>query len=147
MKDCELCQRVERIADKNYPFTLFEFKNSYLCFGEHQYYSGYCVLVTKKHYKEMSDIPSPEREEIFQELMFSSKAIQNILNPKKMNLSSLGNVVEHLHWHLFPRYENDPYLKNPPWLQMQYFNEAQTDLKLTFELRQKLRRELERLTQ
>ena len=72
MMDCELCKRVDSLRKKNYPYIIYEFKNSYLCLGEHQFYSGYSVLVTKNHFKEMSDIPSPEREEIFQELMVAS---------------------------------------------------------------------------
>lgn len=72
----------------------------------------------------MADIPSPEREEIFQEMMRTSKAIQKVFSPKKMNLCSLGNVAEHLHWHFFPRYADDPEFKNPPWLQMHLFDEA-----------------------
>jgi len=111
-----------------YPYQIHEFKNSFLCLGEHQFYSGYSVLVTKNHYKEMTDIPSPEREEIFKELMVSSKAIQNVLNPTKMNLCSLGNVVPHLHWHLFPRFDHDENFKNPPWLQMHQFQDKPTDL-------------------
>jgi len=126
--NCPLCDRIELLGSNKYPFKIHEFKNSFLSLGEHQFYKGYSVLVTKNHYKEMTDIPSPEREEIFKELMISSKAIQNVLNPTKMNLCSLGNVVPHLHWHLFPRFEHDEHFKNPPWLQMNQFQNAPTIL-------------------
>ncbi len=144
--NCELCQRVDSLGKSQYPFIIFEFKNSYLCLGEHQYYEGYCVLVTKNHFKEMSDIPSPAREEIFQELMLSSKAIQSVLSPKKMNLCSLGNVVEHLHWHLFPRKAEDPDFKNPPWLQMHKFSEKKTNLDQSESLILKIKNELLRMS-
>lgn len=121
---CSLCERVKKIQEGEYPFLIHEFENSYLMLGEHQYYRGYCVLVTKSHHKEMSDIPSPEREKIFQDMMTSSRVIQNHFGPKKMNMCSLGNVVEHLHWHFFPRYADDPHFTNPPWLQMHLFNTA-----------------------
>lgn len=122
--ECALCQRVLKIKKGEYPFFIHEFEHSYLMLGEHQFYRGYCVLVSKKHHREMADIPSPEREEIFQEMMRTSKAIQKVFSPKKMNLCSLGNVAEHLHWHFFPRYADDPEFKNPPWLQMHLFDEA-----------------------
>ena len=122
--NCALCERVKSIQAGNYPYLIHEFAHSYLLLGEHQFYRGYCVLVSKSHHKEMADIPSPEREEIFQEMMASSSLIQKVFKPKKMNLSSLGNVVEHLHWHFFPRYEDDANFKNPPWLQMAQFDDA-----------------------
>ena len=116
---CPLCDR-----PKNYPYLVHEFKNSRLFLGEHQFYQGYCVLVTKDHYKEMTDIPEDIRAEVFSEMMISSKLIEKTFKPTKMNMCSLGNVVPHVHWHFFPRYAADPDFKNPPWLSMHLFDGA-----------------------
>ena len=35
--------------------------------------------------------------------------------PDKVNLASLGNVVPHLHWHVIPRFADDPHFPNPVW--------------------------------
>jgi diadenosine tetraphosphate (Ap4A) HIT family hydrolase len=35
--------------------------------------------------------------------------------PDKINLASLGNVVPHLHWHVIPRFSDDPHFPNPVW--------------------------------
>jgi diadenosine tetraphosphate (Ap4A) HIT family hydrolase len=113
---CPLCERTQKILKNEYPYLVQEFEESYLLLGEHQYYKGYCVLLSKSHFREMTDMPSDRRQKLFNELMLAHQAIQNVFKPKKMNLSSLGNVVDHIHWHLFPRYENDPNFKNPPWL-------------------------------
>ncbi len=117
---CPLCDRVK---NSEYPYLIHEYKNSYLYLGEHQYYQGYCVQVSKTHYREMTDMPVAARTDFFQELMTSHEIIQKVFNPKKMNLCSLGNVVDHIHWHFFPRYADDQNFMNPPWLQMQYFDE------------------------
>ncbi len=122
--NCLLCDRVERIRKNEYPFLIHEFEESYLLLGEHQYYKGYCVLLSKTHFREMTDMPVLRRQKLFEEMMLAHQAIQNVFQPKKMNLSSLGNVVDHIHWHFFPRYESDPQFKNPPWLQMQEFDGA-----------------------
>ena len=121
---CILCDRIKSLKVLDYPLVIHEFKNSYLMLGEHQYYKGYCVLVLKDHHREMTDIPSPEREEFFQEMMMASSVIEKVFKPKKMNMCSLGNVVDHVHWHFFPRYVDDPHFTNPPWLQMHHFNSA-----------------------
>jgi diadenosine tetraphosphate (Ap4A) HIT family hydrolase len=121
---CPLCERVKATEDGKYPYLIHEFENSYLFLGEHQYYAGYCVLVSKHHYREMTDAPLDVRNGIFQEMMKSHEVIQKVFSPKKMNLCSLGNVVDHIHWHFFPRYADDQNFKNPPWLQMHLFDSA-----------------------
>lgn len=124
--NCTLCERNQLSLSKNSPFLIHEFKNSYLYVGDHQYYLGYSVLVTKDHYREMTDIPEPIRLEFFQEMMKTHEVLQKVFKPKKMNLCSLGNVVDHIHWHFFPRYADDENFKNPPWLQMDFFQEKKT---------------------
>ncbi len=118
---CPLCLRVEQTQTHQYPYLIHEFENSYLYLGEHQYYRGYCVLVTKEHYKEMTDIPEAKREVLFKEMMIAHSAIEKAFLPKKMNMCSLGNVVPHIHWHFFPRYADDANFNNSPWLQMHLF--------------------------
>jgi diadenosine tetraphosphate (Ap4A) HIT family hydrolase len=122
--DCPLCQRVMATKNNQYSYLVHEFPHSYLYLGEHQYYKGYCVLVSKEHYREMSDLPPKLAQEFFSEMMKAHSVIEKAFNPKKMNMCSLGNVVDHIHWHFFPRYENDPLFKNPPWLQMDQFAKA-----------------------
>lgn len=126
---CPLCDRVSNTRKNNYPFLIHEYENSFLYLGEHQYYEGYCVLVTKSHYREMTDMPEELQKKVFLEMMDAHLAIQKTFHPKKMNLCSLGNVVDHVHWHFFPRYETDPNFKNPPWLQMHLFDSAKPDEK------------------
>lgn len=121
---CPLCERVEQTTKDYYPYLIHEFENSYLYLGEHQYYKGYCVLVTKEHFREMTDIPDAKRDILFQEMMKAHRLIEKTFSPKKMNMCSLGNVVDHVHWHFFPRYADDQNFKNPPWLQMQFFDSA-----------------------
>lgn len=139
---CLLCDRVELTKNDEYSYLVHEFKYSYLMLGEHQYYKGYCVLVAKEHYREMTDIPSPIREEFFQEMMKAHSAIEAVFSPKKMNMCSLGNVVDHIHWHFFPRYEDDPHFKNPPWLQMQHFDSAKVTPEVRAELIKMLKQNL-----
>lgn len=122
--NCPLCERVNLTKAGNYPYLIHEFKNSYLMLGEHQFFEGYSVLVLKEHFREMTDLPKSLQAEFFEEMMISSKAIENAFGPKKMNMCSLGNVVDHVHWHFFPRYENDPQFTDPPWLRMKMFDSA-----------------------
>jgi diadenosine tetraphosphate (Ap4A) HIT family hydrolase len=120
--NCLLCDREKLIEESNYPYLVHEFEHSWWLLGEHQYYQGYSVLLLKGHAREMTDLKPELSSKVFQELLEAQKILTKAFNPKKMNLCSLGNVVDHVHWHLFPRYESDPHFKNPPWLQMQDFD-------------------------
>lgn len=121
---CSLCDMVVSMKAGTYPFVIHEFKHSFLMLGEHQFYNGYSVLVTKKHFREMTDIPEIYNTEFFHEMMTASKAVDKAFGPKKMNMCSLGNVCDHVHWHFFPRYESDPEFLKPPFLRMHLFDSA-----------------------
>lgn len=136
---CKLCDRMTLAQNNKYPFIIHEFKHSFLQLGEHQYYEGYCILVSKVHYREMTDVPVDVRRELFDEMMISHQAIQDAFSPKKMNLCSLGNVIDHIHWHFFPRYAQDENFFNPPWLQMQHFDSARITEEKRNELIEKIK--------
>lgn len=131
---CPLCLRVEQTLAHQYPYLIHEFENSYLYLGEHQFYRGYCVLVTKEHFQEMTDVPDEQRTNLFKEMMVAHSAIEKAFLPKKMNMCSLGNVVPHVHWHFFPRYADDANFTNPPWLQMHLFDSVKVTPKERSEL-------------
>ena len=44
-----------------------------------------------------------------------ARAIAAAFRPRKLNYELLGNTVPHLHWHLFPRYDDDPSPGRPTW--------------------------------
>ncbi len=38
--------------------------------------------------------------------------MRELLEPEKINLASFGNMVPHLHWHVIPRFADDPHFPN-----------------------------------
>jgi diadenosine tetraphosphate (Ap4A) HIT family hydrolase len=78
-------------------------------------YPGFCRVITNRHVREMTDLPESDRMRLFEVVMAVEEAIRHILSPDKVNLASLGNVVPHLHWHVIPRYLDDPHFPAPIW--------------------------------
>jgi diadenosine tetraphosphate (Ap4A) HIT family hydrolase len=78
-------------------------------------YPGFCRVILKRHVKEMTDLTPDERNRLMIVVWKTEQAVRDVLNPDKINLASLGNVVPHLHWHVIPRFENDRHFPNPIW--------------------------------
>lgn len=111
---CSICNRLKSFeAD---PALVHEFENSILVVGAHQYYPGYCVLYLKKHVRELHDIDPELQAQFYMELLQATKAVSMAYMPWKINHASLGNVVGHVHWHIIPRYADDPQRENHPWI-------------------------------
>jgi diadenosine tetraphosphate (Ap4A) HIT family hydrolase len=121
MQDCELCKRGIAAASGREPLLVAEFPGSWLFLGEHQYFEGYCVLLAKRHVRELHAMPEDELNGLMLELMRATRAIQAAFDPWKMNHASLGNMVGHVHWHIFPRYESDDDRFQNPWYRMDQF--------------------------
>ncbi|MDP2265945.1 MAG: HIT family protein [Thiobacillus sp.] len=78
-------------------------------------YPGFLRVVVNAHVKEMSDLAVSDQEKLMRAVFAAEAALREVMQPDKINLASLGNVVPHLHWHVIPRYEDDPHFPNPVW--------------------------------
>lgn len=78
-------------------------------------YPGFVRVILKAHIREMTDLPGPDQAGFMRVMLAAESALRTALAPDKINLASLGNLVPHLHWHVIPRFENDPHFPNPVW--------------------------------
>lgn len=118
MTDCFFCQKLASICSIPKEELVWNFPNSIVLLGKWQFYKGYCVVVAKQHARELNSISATIRHAYFDEMCLVAKAIEETFNPLKLNYELLGNQVPHLHWHLFPRYKNDPENLMPVWLRL-----------------------------
>ena len=70
---------------------------------------GYIRVITQKHIKEFSDLKDEEAVNLMLTVKKIEKILIDELNPDKVNIASLGNMVPHLHIHIIPRFQNDPW--------------------------------------
>ena len=76
---------------------------------------GFCRVIWDKHTREMTDLAELERQHMLRVVCAVEKVLRDLLIPDKINLASLGNVTPHMHWHVIPRYQDDPHFPNPVW--------------------------------
>lgn len=112
---CLICARIASWREGNNPYLIIEFKHSIFVVGDHQFFKGYALVLYKEHMRELHELPATIQTELFQEVMTATKALVAAYQPWKMNHSSYGNAEPHIHWHLFPRYADDPQRTTPPF--------------------------------
>jgi len=78
-------------------------------------YSGFCRVVWNAHVKEMTDLAESDRAHLMRVVFAVEHALRELLAPEKMNLASFGNVAPHLHWHVIPRFTDDPHFPQAFW--------------------------------
>jgi len=78
-------------------------------------YPGFLRVILKAHTKEMTDLSAADQAALMRVVWAAETALREVLAPDKVNLASLGNVVPHLHWHVIPRFADDPHFPNPAW--------------------------------
>lgn len=76
---------------------------------------GFCRVVLNEHVQEMTDLPLAQRERLMRVVWAVERVLRAELRPHKINLASLGNQVPHLHWHVIPRFSDDPHFPGPVW--------------------------------
>ncbi|RZI86086.1 MAG: HIT family protein [Rubrivivax sp.] len=105
---CELCERdgglliarnarlrVIRVLDDDYP--------------------GFYRVIWNDHVSEFSDLALVHRVHLMDVVTQLESLVRQHLQPTKVNLASLGNVVPHLHWHVIARFADDRHFPQPIW--------------------------------
>ncbi len=78
-------------------------------------YPGFCRIIWNAHVQEMTELAAGERDYLMRAVWQLESVVREIMQPDKINVASLGNVVPHLHWHVIPRYRDDAHFPAPVW--------------------------------
>ena len=82
-------------------------------------YPGFCRVIWQTHVREMTDLSSEDRAHFMAIVFTVEESLRETMNPDKINLASLGNMMPHLHWHVIPRFVHDRHFPGPIWGQAQ----------------------------
>lgn len=72
-------------------------------------------VIWNDHVAELTDLAPEQRSALMQAVCKVEAVVRRELQPHKINLASLGNVVPHLHWHVVARWQDDPHFPQPIW--------------------------------
>ena len=104
---CPLC--TPRPDDSGHWIRIGTLSVATLYLDRNQTYRGHCQLVfDPRHVEGLEQLEPDEYSRLMADLSVAARAIRAACRPDLMNYASLGNVVPHVHWHIVPRYRNDP---------------------------------------
>jgi diadenosine tetraphosphate (Ap4A) HIT family hydrolase len=106
--DCELCNRTGGEL-------LWQDERCRVVHVSEPGYPGFCRVIWRSHVKEMTDLSEDDRMHLMEVVFALESVLREQLEPAKINLASLGNLVPHLHWHVIPRFADDPHFPQPIW--------------------------------
>ena len=105
---CPLCQRADETV-------LWQDAQCRVIAAPQPDYPAFCRVIWHEHVREMSDLSPAQRAHLMAVVFVVETALRELLQPAKINLASLGNMVPHLHWHVIPRYSDDAHFPDAIW--------------------------------
>jgi diadenosine tetraphosphate (Ap4A) HIT family hydrolase len=85
-----------------------ELPESVLYLHTDQFFSGWSVLVLRRHATELFELDRGERARLMDEVSDVARALARAFDARKVNYALFGNVLPHVHWHVVPRLADDP---------------------------------------
>jgi len=109
---CIFCE-LPAAPDQKAALVLARTPHSLVMLNKFPYANGHIMVAPRRHTAELSALPAEEYGEFSEVLRRSQVLLQEFFHPDGMNLGmNLGSaagagIVEHLHWHLVPRWVGD----------------------------------------
>lgn len=100
---CPICQAGEPRD------VIAESSSTWVTAGREAQLPGYACVVSKHHVVEPFELHASDRAAFWEEAMNAARTLAELTGAVKMNYGIHGNVIPHLHLHLWPRLATDPY--------------------------------------
>lgn len=106
--NCPMCLDFSQ-KENQFSYLVTKLKQSYVRLPKNQYYSGYLIVVFKKHANELFELSTQELAEYWQDVALTAKALDQIYHPAKIDYCVFGHHCPHLHCHLIMQtFDSDP---------------------------------------
>lgn len=115
-KDCLYCQNNETLH--SLMIEVAKLSVSRLFVFKEQTYHGRCLVAYDGHVDDINLLSDEERNAFMADVVRATRAMQRAFHPDKINYGAYSDTLEHLHFHLVPKYVGGPdfgstFLMNP----------------------------------
>lgn len=106
MSGCKYCEDVQ--AREAIMLFICEMSGGNLYLLRDQTQKGQCIYALRRHVKRMTELTDLEYQRCCRDIRIAAQAISNACSPDKLNYLVLGDLAEHAHIHLVPKYMDGP---------------------------------------
>ncbi len=71
-----------------------------------QSHPGRVIVAYDEHVGDITDLPDDKRNALFADIAKASRAVKAAFKPDKINYASFGDTLQHIHFHLVPKYRD-----------------------------------------
>jgi diadenosine tetraphosphate (Ap4A) HIT family hydrolase len=120
--DCPICVRGTPLD------VVAELDATWVTAGAEAPLPGYACVVAKRHVVEPFELPAEDQAAFWSDAMHAAQVLSALYAPSKLNYEIHGNTIPHLHMHLYPRFDGDPYAGGPIDPRRHTFTRTESDL-------------------
>jgi diadenosine tetraphosphate (Ap4A) HIT family hydrolase len=104
--DCLYCSRNQ--LQKDLMIEICDLEVSTLFLFKEQTYHGRCVVAYKDHVNELFELNDNERNAFMADVAKVASAMSSAFLASKINYGAYSDKLQHLHFHLVPKYMDGP---------------------------------------
>lgn len=105
-KECLYCQSNDTLH--NLMIEVARLSVSRVFIFKEQTYRGRCLVAYDGHVDDLNLLSDEERNAFMSDVAKVTRAMQAAFNPDKINYGAYADTLEHLHFHLVPKYKGGP---------------------------------------
>jgi diadenosine tetraphosphate (Ap4A) HIT family hydrolase len=104
--DCLYCSRNQLQHDLM--IEICDLSASTLFLFKEQTYKGRCLVAYKDHVNQLFELSDEDRNAFMADVAKVCNAIDSTFQPVKINMGAYSDKLQHLHFHLAPKYVDGP---------------------------------------
>lgn len=105
---CELCR-------DSYPHELWRDADFVVVDASDADLPVFVRVIARDHVKELSQMSAQQRARLLEIITRIEREMIRLVQPDKVNIASLGNMVPHVHWHIVGRWQDDAFFPGSIW--------------------------------
>ena len=105
-KECLYCQNNDTLH--SLMIEIAQLSVSRVFIFKEQTDKGRCLVAYKDHVDDLNLLSDEDRNAFMADVAKVTRAMQKVFNPAKINYGAYSDTLEHLHFHLIPKYVGGP---------------------------------------